>query len=82
MKAAGIVRRLDDLGRIVLPAELRKTRGIVDGTPLEMFVDGDGEVILRLYHPGCHACGESSSELRQVGSVHLCVKCIDAVKCG
>lgn len=43
MKAAGIVRRLDDLGRIVLPAELRKTRGIVDGTPLEMFVDGDGE---------------------------------------
>ena len=50
MKATGIVRRIDDLGRIVIPKEIRKTRGIKNGDPVEIFVDGDC-IVLRKYEP-------------------------------
>ncbi len=49
MKATGVVRRIDDLGRIVIPIEIRRTMRIRDGDPLEIFVDKDGEVILKKY---------------------------------
>ncbi|MBX6378544.1 MAG: AbrB/MazE/SpoVT family DNA-binding domain-containing protein [Clostridia bacterium] len=49
MKATGIVRRIDDLGRIVIPIEIRRSMRIRDGDPLEIFVDRDGEVILKKY---------------------------------
>ena len=49
MKATGVVRRIDDLGRIVIPIEIRRTMKIRDGDPLEIFVDKDGEVILKKY---------------------------------
>ncbi len=49
MKATGVVRRIDDLGRIVIPIEIRRTMNIRDGDPLEIFVDKDGEVILQKY---------------------------------
>ncbi len=51
MKATGIVRRIDDLGRIVIPKEIRRTLRIREGDPLEIFVDRDGEVILKKYSP-------------------------------
>ncbi len=51
MKATGIVRRIDDLGRIVIPKEIRRTLRIREGDPLEIFVDHDGEVILKKYSP-------------------------------
>ncbi len=47
MKATGIVRRIDDLGRVVIPKEIRRTLRIREGDPLEIFVDRDGEVILK-----------------------------------
>ena len=50
MKATGIVRRIDDLGRIVIPKEIRKTRGIKNGDSVEIFVDGDC-IVLRKYEP-------------------------------
>ena len=51
MKATGIVRRIDDLGRIVIPKEIRKTLRIRESDPLEIFTDREGEVILKKYSP-------------------------------
>jgi AbrB family transcriptional regulator (stage V sporulation protein T) len=51
MKATGIVRRIDDLGRVVIPKEIRRTLRIREGDPLEIYVDKDGEVILKKYSP-------------------------------
>ena len=51
MKATGVVRRIDDLGRIVIPKEIRKTLRIKDGDPLEIFTDREGQVILKKYSP-------------------------------
>lgn len=57
MKATGIVRRIDDLGRVVIPKEIRRTMRIREGDPLEIFTDRDGEVIFKKYSP----IGEMSS---------------------
>lgn len=51
MKATGIVRRIDDLGRVVIPKEIRRTMRIREGDPLEIFTDKDGEVIFKKYSP-------------------------------
>lgn len=57
MKATGIVRRIDDLGRVVIPKEIRRTMRIREGDPLEIYTDKDGEVIFKKYSP----IGELSS---------------------
>ena len=49
MKATGIVRRIDDLGRVVVPKEIRRTLRIREGDPLEIFTDREGEIILKKY---------------------------------
>ena len=51
MKATGIVRRIDDLGRVVIPKEIRRTLRIRDGDPLEIYTENDGEVIFKKYSP-------------------------------
>ncbi len=51
MKATGIVRRIDDLGRVVIPKEIRRTMRIREGDPLEIYTDNDGEVIFKKYSP-------------------------------
>ena len=51
MKATGIVRRIDDLGRVVIPKEIRRTLRIREGDPLEIYTDRDGEVIFKKYSP-------------------------------
>ena len=58
MKATGIVRRIDDLGRVVVPKEIRRTLRIREGDPLEIFTDREGEIILKKYSP----IGELSDE--------------------
>lgn len=50
MKATGVVRRIDDLGRVVIPKEIRKTLRIKEGEPLEIFTDREGQVILKNIH--------------------------------
>ena len=65
MKATGIVRRIDDLGRVVIPKEIRRTMRIREGDPLEIFTDNDGEVIFKKYSP----IGELSSFAGQYGEV-------------
>ena len=51
MKATGVVRRIDDLGRVVIPKEIRRTLRINEGSPLEIFTDKEGEIILKKYSP-------------------------------
>lgn len=51
MKATGIVRRIDDLGRVVIPKEIRKTLRIKEGTPMEIYTDREGQIILKKYSP-------------------------------
>ena len=51
MKATGIVRRIDDLGRVVIPKEIRRTQHIRQGDPLEIYVGGEGQVIFKKYSP-------------------------------
>jgi AbrB family transcriptional regulator (stage V sporulation protein T) len=65
MKATGIVRRIDDLGRVVIPKEIRRTMRIREGDPLEIFTDADGEVIFKKYSP----VGELSSTTRPYAEV-------------
>ena len=65
MKATGIVRRIDDLGRVVIPKEIRRTMRIREGTPLEIYTSVDGEVIFRKYSP----VGEISGTADQYADV-------------
>lgn len=77
MKATGIVRKLDELGRVVIPKEIRKTHDIYDQTPLEIFVDENESIILRKYITHCSLCGEEHPEaaLRQYKAALLCEAC-------
>ena len=63
MKSTGIVRKVDELGRITLPKELRRTLGIESGDPAEIFIDGD-QIILKKYKPNmaCAVTGEVSND--------------------
>ena len=76
MKATGIVRRIDDLGRVVIPKEIRRTLRIREGDPLEIFTDREGEVILKKYSP----IGELSNFARQyaesISQALGCLVCI------
>lgn len=63
MKATGIVRRIDDLGRVVVPKEIRRTLRIREGDPLEIFTDREGEIILKKYSP----IGELGQFAKQYG---------------
>ena len=65
MKATGIVRRIDDLGRVVIPKEIRRTMRIREGDPLEIYTDADGEVIFKKYSP----MGELSEFTNQYAEV-------------
>ena len=74
MKSIGIVRRVDDLGRIVLPIELRKILNIEPKDSLEIFVDGN-TILLRKYEPECIFCGDASN-VRSVNGRNVCANCI------
>ena len=78
MKATGIVRKVDELGRIVLPMELRRTLGIQKEDPVEIFVD-DNTIILRKYEPACIFCG-SAVEVSNIRGKNICRKCLDELK--
>ncbi|OMF98206.1 AbrB/MazE/SpoVT family DNA-binding domain-containing protein [Paenibacillus sp. FSL R7-0337] len=77
MKSTGIVRRIDELGRVVIPMELRRTMAIENLDPLEIFVDGD-KIVLKKYNPGCTLCG-SVEELKHLSSKPICTACITEV---
>jgi len=63
MKATGMIRRVDGMGRMVIPMELRRTLDLPVGVPMEIFVDR-GQIILRKYEPGCVFCNNLSGVVR------------------
>jgi len=77
MKSTGIVRNLDSLGRVVIPKELRKTLGIAEGDPLEVFVEGD-MILLKKYSPGCYFC-DGQGDLKYFHGKTVCNTCITEI---
>lgn len=73
MQSIGITRRLDEVGRIILPMELRRSMDISTGTGLEFFQDGD-RIILRKYEPACIFCGEVRNAVYFRGKL-ICPAC-------
>lgn len=78
MKATGIVRKVDELGRIVLPIELRRTLDIEIKDPLEIFVD-DECIILKKYTPACIFCG-GTNDMKLIKKKNICSDCLAELK--
>lgn len=74
MRSTGIVRKVDELGRIVLPIELRRTLDIEERDSIEIFVE-ENSIILRKYNPGCTICGSVEDVVMFKGKC-LCAECI------
>lgn len=74
MKSTGVVRKMDDLGRIVLPIEIRKMMDIGEKDAVEIFTDGD-KIVLRKYQPACLFCGEESEVVLFEGK-KVCKGCL------
>jgi transcriptional pleiotropic regulator of transition state genes len=78
MKATGIVRKVDELGRIVLPIELRRTLNIEIRDPMEIYVDGEA-IMLKKYTPACILCGEAGDLVEYKGK-KVCRDCLSKIK--
>ncbi len=78
LKSTGIVRKVDDLGRVVLPIELRRTLEIAEKDSLEIFVDGDS-IVLKKYEPACIFCGNAQNVTVYKGR-NICEDCIAELK--
>ena len=78
MKSTGIVRKVDELGRIVLPIELRRTLDIVEKDALEIYVDGSS-IILKKYQPSCIFCGDAKNITNYRGK-NICPNCLKELK--
>lgn len=74
MKSTGIVRKVDELGRVVLPIELRRTLDIVERDALEIFIDGCN-IILKKYEPACIFCG-NAKDVTVFKGRNICPDCI------
>ena len=77
MKSTGVVRKLDDLGRIVIPIELRRTMDIGLRDTLEIFVEDD-KIILKKYHPACVFCNDARDVPYK--DKLICQRCLDELK--
>jgi len=78
MKATGIVRKVDELGRVVLPIELRRNLNINIKDPIEIFVDGE-YIMLKKYEPACIFCGNAKN-VKVVRGKNVCEDCIAEIK--
>ena len=77
MKSTGIVRKVDELGRVVLPIELRRTLDIAEIDALEIFIDGSN-IILKKYEPACIFCG-NAKDVSVFKGRNICPDCIRAI---
>lgn len=77
MKSTGIIRKADELGRIVIPVELRNKFGIAEKDPIEIFVEGS-LIILKKHEPNCVFCGKSK-ELSEYKDKLICRKCLEGL---
>ena len=80
MKSTGIVRRIDDLGRIVLPVEIRKNLSLSSKDAVEIFVNED-TIVLKKYEPSCIFCGSGEDAKLYKGKI-VCEKCLNDLKAG
>lgn len=78
MKSTGVVRRVDELGRIVIPIELRRTLDIAEKDALEIYVDGE-QIILKKYQPACIFCGDARDVVNYRGK-NICESCLQTLK--
>jgi len=78
MKSTGIVRKVDELGRVVLPIELRRTLDIAEKDSLEIFVEGN-HIILKKYEPACVFCNDVDGVINFKGR-NICQSCINELK--
>ena len=78
MRSIGIVRKIDELGRIVLPKELRRSLDIEEGDPMEIFVDAK-TIMLKKYEPSCIFCGEARNVQVYKGK-NICQDCMEELK--
>ena len=78
MKSTGIVRKIDELGRIVLPIEIRNTLDIKAKDSIEIFVDDD-KIILKKYQPSCIFCGSAKSVVNYKNK-NICPSCLKQLK--
>lgn len=74
MKSTGVVRKVDELGRVVIPIELRRTMSIEEKDSLEIFVNGD-QIILKKYEPACIFCGNAEDVVNFKGK-NMCRPCL------
>ena len=74
MKSTGIIRKIDELGRVVIPMEMRRSMGIEDGDAFEIFVDED-RIVLSKYEPACIFCG-ASRDLVTLNGKNVCKVCV------
>jgi transcriptional pleiotropic regulator of transition state genes len=77
MKESGIVRNVDNVGRVVIPKEIRKILGINEGDPVEI-VKVNNDVVLRKYSRGCIFCG-SDKNVKDFKNLHICIGCKKAL---
>lgn len=75
MKSTGIVRRVDELGRVVIPIEIRNKFGIAEKDPIEIYVDGSN-IVLKKYEQSCIFCG-NTKELSEYKGKLVCNKCVE-----
>lgn len=78
MKSTGVVRRVDELGRVVIPIELRRTMEIAEKDALEIYVDGEC-IILKKYQPACIFCGNAKDVVNVKGK-NICRECLTQIK--
>lgn len=78
MKSTGIVRKVDELGRIVLPIELRRTLEIAERDSLEIYVEGS-TIILKKYEPACIFCNDAKDVVNYKGR-NICRNCLEEMK--
>jgi transcriptional pleiotropic regulator of transition state genes len=78
MKSTGVVRKIDELGRIVIPIELRRTMGIDDKDALEILTDGE-KIVLQKYSPGCIFCG-NIADVQYYKGKYICDSCFYEIK--
>lgn len=79
MRTTGIVREVDNLGRIVLPIEMRKTMNIAPKDPIEIYVE-EGNIIFKKYESGCHFCGDMKKENTYYKEKLVCKTCVEKLR--
>ncbi|MGB9792184.1 MAG: AbrB/MazE/SpoVT family DNA-binding domain-containing protein [Thermacetogeniaceae bacterium] len=77
MRSVGVVRKVDELGRVVIPIEVRRNLGIAEKDPLEIYVDNE-KIILKKYEPTCIFCGEAGN-IKNFRGKNICKKCAETL---